>query len=880
MNSTNRPLRLIAAVAAFSLSVIIPPAFSAAEAPLFPFLISYDAPDNASNMSHLLDAPAGKHGFVRVENGHFVNDRGRIKFHATNLTGPSNFPTHAQADKLAARLARFGINCVRLHYFDSTYGNFMTEKQAGIFGIGDPVPNAFSADPEQPMPRFDPAQIDRQDYLIAALKKRGIYVNINTHVARFRKGVCFFDPLIIASEKEYARALLTRVNPYTGLSYTNDPCVALIEINNENTVFKGHRESGWLASLSGRLAGEVQKQWNAWLVKKYKTTEVMNAAWKTGGAPLAGEQVAEGAFDRPVAFDNKTWRLDAGTSETSAAVADGVLRITVTRDGAETFPKLYRRVSLEKDNLYTVSFRVRRAKGGDSAKLGFAIARTRPGWKQLGVLSPYSAGAEWKTITHTFRATESSAAAEIQFTRFKKGVYEIDDLSFKSGAPNVAGAGARIENGAIALPKSLASAPKQAQDDLYQFVLDTERAYWRTMSDFIKNTLKAKAPVSGTQLNYSPPQTQAELDYVDIHAYWCHPSVNKNWSIGNGAMVGSMQNILSLAGNRVAGKPYTISEFNCPFPNQYGAEGQPLLRAYGAFQGWDGVFEYTYNHTPDFEPRRNTYFFSMIARTEVLAHFPACAAMFLRGDVREARESIIGSMDDATYFDRLATRKHIAANIASVDLDTKLALVHKVAMAFTRAPGGSPAPAPATSLEKADIIQSDTGELTWNREMPEKAYWTVNTPNTKCFSGFPAGREIAMGNIKLDIGATRLNWATVSLTSRHATGFGENGNHATILLAATGLAENEGTVLDPVGKKSVALRDRLHWGDGTVLVEGVPASVTLPSDPAKTKCFALDEHGARKAEVPVEKAKDGCRIEIGPQYKTVWYEISVTGGSK
>ncbi|MDR2674504.1 MAG: hypothetical protein LBC18_06450 [Opitutaceae bacterium] len=878
MNSTNRPLRLIAAVAAFSLSVISPPAFSAAGAPLFPFLISYDAPDNAANMSHLLDAPAGKHGFVRVENGHFVNDKGRVKFHATNLTGPANFPTHEQADKLAARLARFGINCVRLHYFDSTYGNFMTEKQAGIFGIGDPVPNAFSADPEQPMPRFDPAQIDRQDYLIAALKKRGIYVNINTHVARFRNGVCFFDPLVIAAEKEYARALLTRVNPYTGLSYTNDPCVALIEINNENTVFKGHRESGWLASLSGRLAGEVQNQWNAWLVKKYKTTEAMNAAWKMENSALGDEQVQEGAFDRPVAFDNNPWRLEKGAAEVSATVADGVLRITVTRDGNEAFPKLFRRVPLEKDSLYTVSFRIRRTKGRDSSKLGFAIAKTRGGWKQLGLLAPFSATGGWETITHTFRATETSGSAEIQFTRFKTGVYEIDDLSFKPGAPGSTGAGARIEDGSVAIVKNIAAAPKQAQNDFYQFVLDTERAYWLTMSDFIKNTLKARAPVSGTQLNYSPPQTQAELDYVDIHAYWCHPSVNKNWGIGNGALVGSMQSILSLAGNRVAGKPYTISEFNCPFPNQYGAEGQPLLRAYGAFQGWDGVFEYTYNHTPDFEPRRNTYFFSMIARTEVLAHFPACAAMFLRGDVSEARETVTGSMDDATYFDRLVSRKHINASLAAVGLDSRLALVHKVAMSFTRAPEKTPAPAVAPEL--GGIIQSDTGELTWNREMPEKAYWTVNTPGTKCFSGFPAGREIAMGNIKLNIGATRLNWATVSLTSRHATGFGESGKPAAILLAATGLAENEGTVLESAGGKNVALRDRLHWGDGTVLVEGVPAVLTLPSGPARTKCFALDEHGARKAEVPVEKAKDGCRIEIGPQYKTVWYEISVAGGSK
>ena len=126
------------------LGLIANSAAAAEPPPLFPFVISYDAPDNASSMAHLLDAPAGKHGFIRVENGRFVNDAGPVRLHATNLTGPANFPTHEQADKLAARLARFGINCVRLHYFDAAYGNFMTEKETGIFGEDAELAGAIS----------------------------------------------------------------------------------------------------------------------------------------------------------------------------------------------------------------------------------------------------------------------------------------------------------------------------------------------------------------------------------------------------------------------------------------------------------------------------------------------------------------------------------------------------------------------------------------------------------------------------------------------------------------------------------------------------------------------------------------------------------------
>lgn len=430
----------------------------------------------------------------------------------------------------------------------------------------------------------------------------------------------------------------------------------------------------------------------------------------------------------------------------------------------------------------------------------------------------------------------------------------------------------KIEEGSVPVVKSTGFVPPQARRDFYRFLTDTERAYWTGLASYVKNELKARAPISGTQLGYTQPQLMAELDYVDNHAYWCHPSVNTKWEIRNEAMVNSLGCILGLAGQRVEGKPYTVSEYNHPFPNQYGAEGQPMLRAYGALQGWDGVFEYTYNHSPDFEPKRNTYFFSMIARTEVLAHMPACAAIFLRGDVREARQAVVAPVDYAAYFDRLVASKAIGASIGSAGFDGKLPLVNRTAVDLSGKQGADPA---LVAKPEGKVLASDTGELAWNTEVAGGAYWTVNTPNTKLFTGFPKDRTVDLGGVKLALGPTRLGWATVSLTSREATGFGEKGAPADILLAATGVTENEGTVLEKTSERSVALRDRLAWGSGTVLAEGVPAALTLPSDPAKTTCFALDPRGGRKAPVPVEKAEGGCRIAIGPQYQTVWYEIEV-----
>ena len=856
------------------------PGVAAAEEfpPLFPFLISYDAPDNATSMAHLLDAPAGKHGFVRVENGRFVTDAGPIRLHATNLTGPANFPSHEDADQTAARLARFGINCVRLHYFDAAYGNFRNEHQQGII-----------ADDPTTLRNLDPQQVDRMDYMIAAFKKRGIYVDVNLHVARMwderdgfpkeggrpgmDKGLDNFEPRMIELQKEYARKLLTHVNPYTGLAYANDPCVAMIELNNENALFRGYF-SGMVDGLPKRYVDELQRQWNNWLRGRYRSTDELLKAWDWKDTPLADEQISEGTFADPVIIDGKRWILSLGASRATAAGNDGVLKIEVTRDGNEYYPKLFRSLSVKKGQPYTLSFKVRRTQGDGDVTLGMAVADTVNGWRSLGLFKRLAIGPRWKTFTFSFAAGADSDKAQFQLTRFKSGVYEIDDVSFQSGAKSDFDVTRRLEDAAIPIVKNSGYAPPEAIRDFYQFLVDTERNYWVGLSDYLKNELQVKPVISGTQLGYSPPFVQAELDYIDSHSYWCHPSpVNPDWRIRNLSMANSLSCIRGLAGQRVHNKPYTVSEYNHPFPNQYGAEGQPMLRAYGRLQGWDGVFEYTYNHRRDFQPQQNIYFFSIISRTDVLAHFPACAAIYLRGDVQEAKNSIVGAMNYDTYFNRLTENKSVGASIGSVGLDSRLSLLHKTAIDLSGAPEAGPGVVPDIPSDQK-VFVSDTGELTWNVEQPGAGYFTVNTANTKLFTGFPEGREIALGDVTLSIGRTRLDWATVSLVSRRATGFGETNRSANILLAATGVSGNRGMQIERVNDSEIKLAE--PWGEAPVCVEGIPAEITLPADAGRIHCYALDPRGDRTQEIPIQRADGGkAKISLKPDYKTVWYEIDI-----
>ena len=130
------------------------------------------------DFSHLLDAPAGKHGFVQARNGHlFFEDGQRVRFLGFNIAARSNTPDHATAEKLAQRFASLGVNVIRLHAADAP--------------IGD-EPCSWSSCREAPLldyekntsRLFHPEGLDRFDYLVAKLKEKGIYLHIDLIVAR------------------------------------------------------------------------------------------------------------------------------------------------------------------------------------------------------------------------------------------------------------------------------------------------------------------------------------------------------------------------------------------------------------------------------------------------------------------------------------------------------------------------------------------------------------------------------------------------------------------------------------------------------------------------------------------------------------------------
>lgn len=211
------------------------------------------APGSALDWSPTETAPAGSKGWLRSRGGKFYFDKDPApqRFYGANLNFSALFMAYADSERLAQRLSRIGYNAVRFHHFDVE----LTGWGGGTSSTG-----------------IDAAKMDRLNYLVAALKKRGIYVSIDLFSLRQiregevmpgvpamdeYKGLQLVSQTARANWLSYASNLLNTYNPYTKLRWKDDPAIAWICMVNENNMGNA------AASLSSASRALFDQAWQA-----------------------------------------------------------------------------------------------------------------------------------------------------------------------------------------------------------------------------------------------------------------------------------------------------------------------------------------------------------------------------------------------------------------------------------------------------------------------------------------------------------------------------------------------------------------------------------------------------------------------------------------
>lgn len=858
-----------------------------AEQSLFPFVLPWDdASPGITDLSGSLVKPAGRLGPVTVsKDGHFQAGRQRIRFFGVNMCFGATVPQKEHAEIVARRMAKFGINVVRFHHMDT--GDY---PRGIINGKG-----AGSGD-------IHPEALDRLQYFIAQLKQNGIYANLNLLVGRRFRAVDglppeiekldwkdrhligFWDAHHLELQKAYARALLTAVNPYTQLSFAEDPAVAFVEINNEQGLIHG-----WLGGEIGRMPQVFQEtlrqRWNAWLKQKYVTTPKLRLAWGTGETPLGTEMLANGNFTDGMQRWNREQHAPARMSATllkdvprGLPAGSQAVRLTVEQVGKETWHLQFNQGGLrfEKDQPYTLTFWAR----SDAPRtLTVGVSQAHEPWGNLGLSSTASVGGNWMRYEFVFRASQSDTNGRVSLIGFGPvgAVTDLAGISLRQGGVMGMFPGEEIETATFPVftRQTIGQRTPAAYRDWMQFLYDTEDQYWQALYRYLKNDLKVRGLVAGTIVGCSPATLQARLDWVDTHAYWQHPHFPvrpwdaEEWIVNNRTMVNERGGTLpELALKRAVGKPHACTEYNHPAPNTYNSEGFLLLAAYAALQDWDAIYPFAWSHSnsESWNSQRIGSFFDIDQHPTKLVTLVAAHAFFARGDVAPAKSLVVADLPPARDVEWLLNaRSWSLVDAGNAGIPREASLMHRVAFN----PGGTRvtgALAPGQVKVPENRFPSDTGELVWDLSQKQRGVVTLSSPRSKAVIGYGGGKSYALRGVTIAPGETLQNgWAAITVTAADTAATPRRW-----LVTATGLAQNTGMVWKNAEKSSVGRQ----WGRAPSLVEGIPARLIFAQPAAQTAAWALDGRGQRTKELPVRADAQGqAVVEIGPQWQTLWYEV-------
>jgi hypothetical protein len=865
---------------------------AAAEERWTPFHLPWEAPPDAiADARFLLDAPAGKHGPITVRDGHLAFKGGkRARFWATNLSGEACCPTPEIAPRAADRLAKFGFNLVRFHGLDSQWGRALFPRNA----------------PDTQ--RFDPEQLDKLDRMIAELEKRGIYINLNLHVGRhftpgdglpqteslgYAKYCVLFDPRMIELQKDYARKLLTHRNPHTSRTYADDPAVVIVELTNENSLFGGWTggqlrgkqtkpNAGTWADIPPYYGEELTRFYNQWLAKRYPTREALAAAWR-GGSRQPGAQLLKNA---DFSAGTGAWELTrqksaAGKLEATHDAPDGkpCARITITTVGEQPWHIMLtqRPLKLQKGMKYRVAFR---ARASATRQLGAEVCKSSP-YRGYGS-SRFEVGTEWRDCQFTFVAPEDDTDVRLSFqfgeatgTAWISDVvlHEAPVYGLSDDEDPARGNVRRLE------PEEFASHTVARFRDEGRFYYELESRYNREMYRFLREDLKVRALIEGTNHNYGVPCLRAEslLDLMDCHAYWQHPRFPRkpwsrtDWDIGNSTMLDApAANCISqLSRSSVAGKPFTVSEYNHPFPNEYGCEMPLLLAAYASLQDWDAVYGYTFNHRWDaalLGGDQVTGYFDLANEVSKMAQMPTASLMFQRGFVRPAKKLVTVNYDEHRTYDSLKERRWDRIDFhLNGELSPLLPLVHRFRVKQFDAP---------QTTRVSDLgfappevrIASDTGELLWEVAEKHTGRLTINTPRAQATIGWIGSQTLKTTDAEFRLTTP---FCAVSLAALDGQPLAKSKK---ILLVAAARCANTGMKWNA---ERTSLND--NWGGPPLLIEAVEGEVVLrrAANATALQAMPLDGCGRVLADRPLKptKRESGIVIPLRATDATAWYVL-------
>ena len=838
----------------------------------FPFVIpSDDALPTATSRAALLDGPIAPEGDrVQIRDGHFFRGEKRLRLWGVNICFGACFPSHEQAEQIAAHLAKLGVNAVRFHHLE------MLDAPDGIW-------QPIAADGIR---HFDPDMVDRFDYFLAQLHQQGIYANLNLHVSRtlteaegfppvdslptwatFDRWTSYYHPAVQRELKRYAYMLMMHRNPYRdGRRRVDDAGIAHVELLNEDSF--SQQGTQLVEQLPDFYRSPLIELWNHWLLAKYGSQASMQSSWMRK-QPKIG----------PALFPVSTWKESLegwtinrdqnqlGLSFIEVVVGDAstrqhAIRVAPQETTEHNYQQQLRRskLTMNAQQPLALSYWVR---SDQQRSYEVELSTISDGeWRELGLFESLDSGPKWKLVEINISPPITADDAALAFNiGLDKTPIEFAAVNLRKG--NIARpipANCSIEAGNLPLPEDLW--PREAFSDLEAFLIDTELAWSKQFKTYLRE-LGVTVPISVSQVGYSHPRVIDEVsDYVDMHHYWHHPIFaegrewdDEAWTVGNDSLAANpftaqwpTRSLLLELTERRFDKPFVLSEWNYPEPSPYSVGSVPYVAMLAALKDWDGVyfFEYDsqgYNSQGDdaSQSRLRDHvesFFAFNGQPLKLAALSSSANLFLRGDLTPLRNRYSHSL----------SKPNPAA----------LALTYQLGTGFEANETATP-----IEMNPMQLATSDQ-RVRWTWTKGRRGWIQVQTPRTIALWGTIGARSATLNDIHIKVEQVHPDFGVVMLSSTDGLPIDES---SSVLLFSAAHCQNTDVRWNEAGN-SVGR----NWGHGPTLVTALTATISLPFH-RPLKCYALDEHGRRRDQVELKVNDEHIQLQVSAADRTIWYEL-------
>ncbi len=675
---------------------------------------------------------------------------------------------------------------------------------------------------------------------------------------------------MIAAQKDYARRMLSRTNPYRKMTYAADPAIAFVEITNENSLFMWSAPR-ILPNLPDFYRNRLEKRFNDWLQKKYGDDEALKAAWEKDNVPLEKNLITNPTLqiDRNKSF---IWILEQhGSTEADyqnmSYQERPVLHLRPRRiDGTDWHLQLnHRNLHLRAGQTYTVTFM---AAADQSRTITASVGQAHEPWSNLGFWQDVQLAPELKRYRFMFTANADDNNGRLNFAFGGSDIpLYLTDVAVQPGFVYNHNPAESLTRRTVRLDVN--NAPGARLRDRLVFLAEVEKKFFDQMRSYVRNDLDYQGLVTGT-IVFGPLGLygQSDMDYIDTHAYWQHPRFPgrpwdmSNWTVEQQAMTDHPEEspLFNLTAAHLHGKPFTVSEYNHPAPNDYQAESVPMIAAFAAAQDFDGVWLYTYTHTNDAWDRDTlNQFFDINSNPAKWGFVPAGARLF--------RDGILPSNSSLTC-KTLGRKEDCPGQLAELYFHHERNLLAALGEADAAGRGRN---AWLNTRQSASLCESlssaiatPASRLTWNVNEQREGVFAARSDQALVLTGHA---ELLDGTIsgRPEKPAVTVNISSPRFVALTVTALDERplAESWRILVTACGRAENQEMAFS-TDRRTVGT----NWGHGPVQIEAVSGTVQIPGKPFTVR--PLNPDGTAKAIVAVSTET----LKLDPAYATMHYLLT------